>query len=88
MVKRARARGREESGTVKFWFRRKYNLPPNSPLFLSLTDEEVLTDFFAHYYADNPNAEQESVDDDFDMDAELALADAEAEGLPDDFEDV
>lgn len=75
--------------SVAFWFRRKYNLPPTDPRFLDVTVEEMATDFWAHHFADNPEA-KEVVDETFDVNEELAKIDAEAaeETLPDDFEDI
>lgn len=66
--------------SVAFWFRRKYSLPPTDPRFLSATLLDMAADFWAHHYAENPDAaSKESVDDDFDMAAELAKADAEVD---------
>ncbi len=31
--------------SLGLWFRRRYNLPPNDPRFLSLTYEELLVDY-------------------------------------------
>lgn len=76
------------AGTVAFWFRRKYLLPPTDPRFLDATLDDMLVDFWAWHYAEHPDADKEVVDDGFDMAAELAAADAEADDLPDDFEDV
>lgn len=68
------------SGTVEFWFRRKYNLPPSDPRFLDMTAEDMYIDYWAHYYANNPEAKDKIVeDDDFDLEQEIALAEAEAD---------
>lgn len=75
------------AGSVAFWFRRKYSLPPTDPRFLDVSLEEMLADFFAHRFADNPDESKEVVDDGFDMAAELARADEEAGGPPNDFEE-
>lgn len=48
-----------------------------------MTQDDLALDFFAHYFFENPSA-QEVVDEDFDLEAELR----DAENLPDDFEDV
>jgi hypothetical protein len=79
------------AGTHEFWFRRKYNLPPNDPRFLALTPEDIEAEYWAHRYYDNPTSE--SYDDpDFDPDEIEAELEAEAgvvdETLPDDFEEV
>lgn len=59
------------SGTVEFWFRRKYNLAPRDPRFLDLTPEDIESDYWAHYYYENAG-KSEVEDDDFDLDAEIA----------------
>lgn len=58
--------------TVGFWIRRKYNLLPNDPRFLALTPLEIRTEYWAHFYADNPNQGDEFEDDDFDLDSIIA----------------
>jgi hypothetical protein len=63
--------------TIHFWFRRQYNLAPTDARYLDATIEQIETDYWAHYYAENP-AKEESEDDDFDLDAELAQVNAEA----------
>jgi len=30
---------------LSLWYRRKYNLPPNDPLFLAITDEEIALEY-------------------------------------------
>ena len=71
--------------TAEFWFRRQYNLPPSDPRFLDVTVEEMLTDYWAHHFYNNPKAgEQEVEDEEFDMQAEL---DRMAEN-PDDWEAI
>lgn len=57
------------STRTTFWFRRRYNLPPNDPRFLSLTDEEIAADYWAHQYYDDPKMADADHDDDFDIDA-------------------
>lgn len=83
----SRAAAKELSGTVRFWFRKKYGLPPSDDRYLDMTEEAMLTDYWAHYYYDKPANEWESETDHFDD--ELAAMDAEM-GIPidDDFEDV
>ena len=63
---------------MEFWFRRKYNLTPNDPRFLSLTREEIIADYWAHQYYENPPKDEIS-DDDFDLQAELDKINREAE---------
>lgn len=49
-----------------------------------MSEEEMLEDFWAHHFFDNPKAEEAVEDEDFNLAEELAkLGD-----LPDDFEDV
>jgi len=47
-------------------------LTVNDPRFLESTVEEMLEDYWAHFYFDNPKALDEVEDADFDLDAELA----------------
>lgn len=72
---------------MEFWYRRKYGLTSNDPRYLDATPQEMLSDYWAHYYFDNPNAQDEVVDDDFNLDDELARIEMEAESV-DDWEDV
>ncbi len=45
-------------------------MPPTDPRFLNATPEEMETDYWAHYYTENPNALNVVSDDpDFDMEA-------------------
>lgn len=79
---------KEVAGTVRFWFRRKYSLPPTDARYLDMTEAAMLTEYWAHYYYDKPDGEWEEDTDDFDE--ELAAMDAEM-GIPpddDDFEDI
>lgn len=36
------------------WWTKKYNRPPNHPLLLELTWEELYVDYLTDYYAENP----------------------------------
>lgn len=86
-----RQAGQERAKTIEFWFRHKYGLTENDPRFLAMTTEEMLTDYWAHTYFDDPEkADREVVDDDFDLDDVLAEINAEAENDsdPDDWEDI
>lgn len=71
---------------MEFWFRKKYGLTPNDPRYLGSTLEDMLTDYWAHHYYDNPKELDVVEDEDFDLEAELAKL--EEEELPDDFEDL
>ncbi len=53
-----------------FWFRRKYNLPPNDPRYLDLSTIDLMSEYWAHYYADNGD-KGEVEDEDFDLDEVL-----------------
>lgn len=46
-----------------------YRLSPLDPRFLELTPEEVETEFWAHYYAENSGKGEEFEDDDLDVQA-------------------
>jgi hypothetical protein len=46
-----------------FWFRRKYNLPPNDPRLLSLTLEDIHTEYWAHQFFEKPNMQHDEDDD-------------------------
>lgn len=84
LYKTAKANGREIAKSIEFWFRRKYNLPPSDPRFLECSIQDMLTDHWAHHFYDNPKAEEEVVDEDFDIQAEI---DRMAQN-PDDWEPV
>lgn len=74
---------------MEFWFRRKFNLAPTDPRFLEATRETIETEYWSHWYAENP-AKIEDTDDDFNLAAELARIEREAEAEPEvkDWEDV
>lgn len=72
---------------MAFQFRRRYLLPPTDPRFLDATLDEMLVDFWAWKYHEDPRAADEIVDDEFDVDAEVARIDAEVAGL-DDWEQI
>ena len=90
LSRNARSLGLEQSGTIEFAFRRRYNLPPRHPDFLRLTPEEIIVDYWAHRHAEDPELRNEACDPDF----EATLAEMEAaagvppEPLPDDFETI
>lgn len=63
--------------TISFWFRRKYNLPPNDPRFLDLTLEQIETEYWAWHYFEQPPGE-EFDDDEFDEDDITAQIEARA----------
>jgi hypothetical protein len=45
----------ENSKSIEFWYRRKYNLAPTDPIFLDATIEQMLDDFYAWRAYENPN---------------------------------
>lgn len=49
------------------------------PRYLDATVEEMMTDYWAHHYYDNPKAREEVEDEDFSLEAEIARMEAEAE---------
>lgn len=52
-----------------------------------MTEEDLHVEFWACHFLANPN-DQEVVDEEYSLEAEIAAADAAAGQLPDDFEDV
>ena len=83
----AKDAAKEAAATIRFWFRRKYNLPPTDDRYLNMTEAEMLTDYWSHYYYEKPDSEFEGGTDNFEE--EQALMDAEMGLLPDgDFEDI
>lgn len=69
MAKRARDRGKAQSQGIEFWFRRKYGLTIHDPRYLAASREDMLTDWWAYQYLENPNLDSQAVvDDDFDQD--------------------
>lgn len=64
--------------SVEFWFRKKYGLTENDPRFLEMTVEAMLSDYWAHHYFDNPNADQEEFENpDFEDDVKAMLGNEE-----------
>lgn len=59
--------------TIEFWYRRKYNLPSSDPRFLAIDVQEMLTDYWAHHFYDNPKAADAIEDENFDLQAEIDL---------------
>lgn len=87
MAQRARAtkqQGREQSQEIEFWFRRKYSLTKTDPRFLDATVDDMLEDFWAHHFFENPKALDEVEDEGFDLEAEMAALEDGAD--PEDWE--
>lgn len=61
-------RGRARSSSLEFWYRRRFNLAPTDPRFLNATEEDLLVEYYAWYYHENPTKD-EVEDDDFDLEA-------------------
>lgn len=81
---RAKTEGLARFKTVEFWYRRKYSLPATDPRFLAVTVDEMLADYYAHLFFDDPKAAETVEDENFDQDAvarEIGFA-------GDDWEDV
>lgn len=75
--------GLRMANTMDFAFRRRYQLPPTDPRYLAATDEEIVADYWANVFFDDPKrAEEEVVNDDFDSDLEDMAAEVEALGAP------
>jgi hypothetical protein len=69
---------------MEFWFRKKFNLAPNDPRFLDLTQEQLFIEYWAWQYDANPNLSEEVEDDEFDLDEVVRSM----EERPDDWEAV
>lgn len=68
---------------MEFWYRRKYSLTSNDPRFLDTTVDEMMADFWAHTFHDDPKAAEEIEDEDFDPSEVASQIGAEQ---PDDWE--
>lgn len=51
-------------------FRRRYNLPPTDDRFLNATREDIITDYWANFFTENPNV-QEVEDEEYNVDDEI-----------------
>ncbi|HKT53701.1 MAG TPA: hypothetical protein VJP88_04575 [Caulobacteraceae bacterium] len=80
------------SKTYGFWFRRIYNLAPTDPRFLDATPEQIITDYWAHYYltraAAGRDTEEEFEDEDFEVEGHGELDAFPTHLLPNDFEEI
>lgn len=88
----ARQTGLERHKTYAFWYRKKYNLTSTDPRFLDATIDEIMADYFAHTFFDDPKAADEVVDDDFDPARVAEILGIDMPGqddpLPDDWENL
>lgn len=82
LSRNARAWGLELSETVEFHFRRRYNLSPTDPRFLDAGQDDMLIDWWAHRFLDDPRLKDEVVNPDFD--AEIAALERAAAADGDD----
>ena len=73
--------------SLAFLFRQRYRLPPTDSRFLDATFEDMLVDEWACRYHEDPKAADEIVDDEFDVEQELARLDQEV-GNVNDWEEV
>lgn len=65
----AKAEAEQRYNSIEFWYRKKYSLPATDPRFLDATLDEMLADFWAHCYSDDPKLiENVAEDDEFDPD--------------------
>ena len=72
---------------MAFAFRRRYLLPPTDSRFLDATLDDMFVDFWAWKYHEDPRAADEIVDDEFDVEAEVARINEEVERV-DDWEQI
>ena len=71
---------------MEFAFRRRYSLPPTDPRYLNATVTDILVDYWAHRYVDDPEIQAPVQTDGYE---DEARAMAIAAGVPDsDFETV
>lgn len=80
----AKTKARSLHNTIEFWFRKKYGLTIHDPRYLDSTVEEMLTDYWAHTFYDDPKALDDAEDFDFEIDS---VAD-EIGYQPDEWEDL
>ena len=74
----ARSAGAALADTYGFAYRRRYNLPPTDPRYLNSTLSEIVADYWAHRFWDDPKLKAEEVHDP-DFEANLAAFTAMAE---------
>lgn len=72
---------------MEFAFRRRYGLPPTDPRFLDAGLDEMLVDWWAHRFTDDPKLRDEVVNADFEADVE-AMERAMMDAGPDGWEEV
>ncbi|KPJ52350.1 hypothetical protein AMJ39_08090 [candidate division TA06 bacterium DG_24] len=45
------AMGAQEAGTIRFWIRQQYSLPPTDLRYLTLTEEQITLEYYAYLAA-------------------------------------
>ncbi len=88
MEARAREAGKRRYKTVEFWYRQKYSLTKTDPRYLDATVEEMMSDFFAHAFFNDPKAAEEDFDPDFDPDEVARLIGAKPDQGGGDWEEL
>ena len=82
-VKDIKRQAREQAQSLQWWYRDRYKLPPNDPRFLSLTDADLLLEYWTAYYAAQAAKGEaisfEGEDDDYNLDAILAELEQDSE---------
>ena len=66
------------AGTVQIWYRKYYRLPPNDPLYLGLSIQDLITEYWAHHYDDLYHAgklDSEFETDDFEREVQEFMRD-------------
>ena len=69
---RAKQSAKDLQRNIEFLYRRRYNLSIHDPRYLDATREDMMIDYYANLYADDPSAMSEVEDPDFDVEAEIA----------------
>jgi hypothetical protein len=82
MERQAKKRARDHHESYEFAFRRRYNLPPTDPRYLNATRDQIIEDYWLHYYASN-GIKDEIEDESFDLEETLARMEQ-----GDDWEDI
>ena len=53
---------------MEFHYRRRYSLPATDPRYLDATMDDIVLDYWAHAFLDNPKLREEVVNPDFEGD--------------------
>lgn len=72
--KGVRARAKEYSRTLEWWYRDHYRLPATDPRLLAVPYAQMQLDFWAYYYSQRPNDGADEYDNpDFEADVAAIL---------------